>query len=68
MRILYQSAARKTVAREHIYLSPVRGQTRSSFRISPALDTQPTWRAGLPTISAKAGTFFVTTAPAPIIA
>src|SRR5690348_17826176 len=48
------------------YCSPDRGQTRSGFNRSPALLIQPILRAGLPAISANAGTSLVTTAPAPM--
>ena len=43
---------------------PYRGQTRSGPSRSPAWLIQPMRRAGTPAISAKAGTSFVTTAPA----
>jgi hypothetical protein len=38
----------------------------SSYR--PDFPTHPIWRAGLPAIKAKFGTFFESTSPVPIIA
>ena len=53
------------------YLAPVSGQTQNpstSRSGKPAFPTQPSRLAGTPAIKAKAGTSFVTTAPAAMVA
>src|SRR6185312_2330171 len=72
--VFVSASVREVSFREFVssrYFAPVSGHTQtppSSFSGKPALPTQPSRRAGTPAMRANAGTSFVTTEPAAIVA